>query len=192
MPTRRCVRGISCGASCINANLECRNGLSGQSAKTADKLTNLVSVATKKTGFTPNPKKPNAGEPGNPVDEGHQVVINSKYKDINIKSRTSKLADAWSIDFLVDGEYDASDRKDLDKRDRLAIAKLVRYDVERLLNLVPDGARLMQSPHMDDGKGNRRASIYERFGFSPVTDFGIQFAIKQDGIISPYDPTQGN
>lgn len=181
---RKCEKGFSCGSSCINVGFECSINLSANAVSTSNRMTDLV-ISAKKTGYTPNPKKPSEGEHGSILSTNSDIVIKSKYNDISIDSEAKLLFGDWFLSFKVNESFNAIESDSLTKKDKLNISKIARYDMERILEALPEKAHLIQAPHGSDGKGERRASLYKRFGFGEVDSDGNQWANKINGIITP-------
>lgn len=198
---RKCKKGYSCGSSCINVKLECRKGLNGQSVNIADRLANLLAIAnasseqepkkeTRDNTFTINPQKPDSNEVklgqiftfyGKSVIES---LVNTDDGPVQIESFIFEEEDTWEVAFRVDGQFSTVKRPNLTPEDRKLISKTINYDVQRLLQRLPDFARLINEPHMSDGKHKARARLYERYGFGKMIE-GTQYAIKDGNTIKP-------
>lgn len=162
---RKCNKGYSCGNSCINVKLICRKGLTGQSVNIVDRLANLLKAA----------------------NQTNSISISSKYKGVPIDSlaHRGKNSGSWFLSFKVDDEFDVTLNPNLSRVDRIKIAAIVRRDMEKILNEIPDNSMLKQEPNNIDGKGARRASLYKRFGFGDIAEDGFQYAYKINGVITP-------
>ncbi len=49
MTTKKCTKGYSCGAACINKNKDCRDKLTKGNSELCDKMSNLIDVPTNRT-----------------------------------------------------------------------------------------------------------------------------------------------
>lgn len=201
---RKCRKGYSCGSSCINVKLECRKGLTGQSVDIADRLANLLAAAktekpktsTKQanSSFTINPQKPEGDidvlKSGKireirPGAVGIMSKVNTADGWIRVDTWTSENPNGWNVLFKVNNKFDAIKKPNLTKEDRKLISKTVNYDMQRLLQLIPDKATIFNEPHDTDGKQEARARLYERYGFGKLQNNGEQYAVKNGNTISP-------
>jgi phage gp29-like protein len=97
------------------------------------------------------------------------------------------IPDALDYDFTVDDSYDAIDTTP-DKAAK--IAATAAEDFRRVFAEIPDGQVIINAPYNDDGKGDKRAKIYKRMGFSDVMQIDgkpYQFSIKKGNFLVPYN-----
>jgi hypothetical protein len=116
----------------------------------------------------------------------------SKYTDSDskevegYKKIEKTIPDALDYDFTVNESYDAVDTS---PSKASKIASVASEDFRRIFQQLKEGQVLVNSPYDDDGKGNKRARIYERLGFSaPIEIEGklFQFSVKNGDSLVPY------
>ncbi|MEO1144393.1 MAG: hypothetical protein AAFY26_02180, partial [Cyanobacteria bacterium J06638_22] len=77
-----------------------------------------------------------------------------------------------------------------DSREALRIALALRQRMRDFVQTLPDGMILTCSPWGEDGLGGERASLYERFGFTPPNEWEEQYGIVRGGKLTPITPRQ--
>jgi hypothetical protein len=116
----------------------------------------------------------------------------SKYTDSDskevegYKNIEKTIPDALDYDFTVNESYDAVDTS---PSKASKIASVASEDFRRIFQQLKEGQVLVNSPYDDDGKGNKRARIYERLGFyAPIEIEGklFQFSVKNGDSLVPY------
>jgi lambda family phage portal protein len=116
----------------------------------------------------------------------------SKYTDSDskevegYKKIEKTIPDALDYDFTVNESYDTVDTS---PSKASKIASVASEDFRRIFQQLKEGQVLVNSPYDDDGKGNKRARIYERLGFSaPIEIEGklFQFSVKNGDSLAPY------
>ena len=127
-----------------------------------------------------------------PEREALKAEIDSIFESFNLQKPEMGKYISWSVNDsfsnISDDEiYQESGLEDMSMSQiKRAIAINAKHAVMQLLDSLPNGSILFNEPVTDDGKGKRRKSIYERFGFGPVIgDSGYQFAVKINDRLYP-------
>lgn len=111
-------------------------------------------------------------------------------------SKSAGLSDhlkfpAYEMAFAVNYEVDSTKSGRTDRKEAIKIARQAQRMFEAQVAEIPDGTLISNVPYVEDGKGDERAKIYQRFGFDYLhesdrkatkgANAGRMWGIKQDG-----------
>ena len=100
--------------------------------------------------------------------------------------------DKFGIAFQTDLSFDQ--KQGLNRAQGLAVAKQVKSMFKAQLDEMPENAVLFNNPYKDDGLGNKRSTIYAKFGFTelPGVRGGNMWALKNLGKLTKIPPEQAD
>jgi hypothetical protein len=208
---KNCVKGISCGNSCIASNKVCKKPLTETQKEIRAEIVN--DEGTRLEAAKPKPIEeqksrlpkdeidipPSKAEPVYPplnasvfrVPQkikakvaGQDLLITTTEKAIKFGSKVLSTRD---IDFKINKSFDASIG---DKREAVKVALGTRRELLKLLDKFPDGAIITNNPYEGDGKGEGRAKLYSSYGFGDKDNSGTQWGMVKGGKILPLSRRQ--
>jgi len=184
---RDCEIGYNCGSSCIEQKDTCRiDEVGAQSSKVLSDF---------KETFKATKISTTRGEIENKSLYGLKTKgITSKVGDNTVESTfIEQDNDLYEAGFRVNGEFARSDSLDDDVK--MKIARVVLGDMKKLFKDFPDGTMFNARPYYNDGAGDKRTSVYKKFGFvvdENDTSGKVMYAKKENGKIVGHSKQEFN
>ena len=207
-----CKKGMPCGNSCISKSKKCREGLGTAVSAVVDHVTdppNLEQGAgsneaseVQKTDKDVDPLLQSLLDDGkkNALKGGAKAASFVDEKEVNGNIMNIGTLDVGkvlgvdeppkvaAIDIKINEEYDKG--QNISPRDSLKLALAAKSSMLEQAKYMPDGSVLYNSPYDKDGFADKRASLYEKAGFSPPNKDGGMFSIVLDGKMRPVTKEQ--
>lgn len=98
---------------------------------------------------------------------GDALVMFRTHPNNTIDYGGGETVGRYVVDFSVDLEHKQTKQ---DRKQALGVARKVRTMFDKQMSYVPDNSFVTAEAFGKDGLGNKRASIYKKYGFQPIGD----------------------
>jgi hypothetical protein len=189
----KCIKGTACGYSCISSKRNCSDRI-----KANDAAELLASVQAKPKAKSEPDTKAKASDPVDMskitpfkgLDPSHTQtqVLDVPPDKVKVKmgrSYYSDIEEAVEINIYVNDSINSERSNVIDTKQALKVAMTAMRNVKEMVAKMPDGTLLSNTPSDGDGRGDARASLYAKAGFSPVDKSFIMYAVVIGGKIKP-------
>lgn len=192
---KRCRKGKSCGASCINSSKFCLVDIPWAGPDLSRAAASIQNRKPAKREKPAPPKKVDNRSISEKLAEAlpkFEVTKSNSYLNLSQMVDGHRLLISFtpdrSIIFTVDGSIMAPNVPD---KTGVKISLQVRNAAKELFKIMPDGTTFEVSAATSDGKGEKRVKAYERIGFStPTYTGGEQAGVVRGGKLYPIDPSK--